>query len=97
MGLHFVPFVAGIALGALTTWVAKDEKTRKSLQEGATATGDKIKSGLQKAKAEFSKKPSGKPPVKRTAKAKRSTKVTSAKTKAKTAEPVKKVESESAE
>jgi hypothetical protein len=52
MGLHILPFLAGTTVGALLTYLLKDEEARRDAERIIDKAGAKLKSALRKAAAE---------------------------------------------
>jgi hypothetical protein len=52
MGLHILPFIAGTTVGALLTYLLKDEEARRDAERIIDKAGSKLKSALRKAAAE---------------------------------------------
>lgn len=48
MSLHFAPFLAGMAVGAVVTYLLKDEKAKNTVQSGIRKTGATLNSGVEK-------------------------------------------------
>ena len=55
MALPLIPFLTGAAIGAVATYIYKDEATQKKITEGTSAAAEKISatvsSGTEKVKS----------------------------------------------
>jgi len=56
MNIRLIPLVAGAVIGAVTTYLYKDKKSRDALKKGIDATEDKISDGVDSIKSALKKK-----------------------------------------
>ncbi|PID42305.1 MAG: hypothetical protein CSB48_11010 [Proteobacteria bacterium] len=60
MGFHFIPLVAGVAIGAVSTYLYKDERVRSAIAEkmsGFGKKGEPVASAQSPVSAEKSAEP----------------------------------------
>jgi len=48
MSLHIAPLLTGVAIGAVVTYLIKDEKAKNAVQSSLKKTGDTLHSGVEK-------------------------------------------------
>ena len=53
---RLIPFIAGAAIGAVTTYIYKDKKSRETLKKGMDTTSEKVSDGVDSIKSAFAKK-----------------------------------------
>jgi len=56
MAIQLLPLIAGAALGALATYLYKDDEARKSIKKGVDKVGDKLAEGANSIKETVSRK-----------------------------------------
>ena len=61
MVARLIPLIAGAAIGAVTTYIYKDKKSRDAIKKGMDTTGEKISDGVDNIKSAFSKKENKEP------------------------------------